>query len=315
MDISAVNRWSSATVTTPQVTTVSLSDLMSGSDDGAALATSLRALGAMPAKVLESRPGGVHVLDLGGTQVTVKLARQAAVGDTLMIALAASPQTAVTADEVQLSASGSLISSLVAAGADAAEVTAANDAPVVNAPPRNAAELAANLQQTLETSGLFYESHLASWLGGKMKLDDIRREPQARLGDVARTADDAESGSADMPAPLASLVRRQLDTLDQQVVQWRGALWPGQDGEIDIAEERSPQTGTAEQPWTARLKVDMPSLGPVTARLTLTGNNVSISMTAADGTTSVLEAARNELGQALGARGFGAAQISVNRDA
>ncbi|KKB64212.1 hypothetical protein WM40_06865 [Robbsia andropogonis] len=45
--------------------------------------------------------------------------------------------------------------------------------------------LAKALVQSLENSGLFYESHLAQWASGQRPLAAIEREPQARLASLA----------------------------------------------------------------------------------------------------------------------------------
>lgn len=62
-----------------------------------------------------------------------------------------------------------------AAGAAQAAATASNV-------PTLAQTLAHALSQSLQQSGLFYESHLQGLLSGKYRLTDIQQEPQARLG-------------------------------------------------------------------------------------------------------------------------------------
>ena len=70
------------------------------------------------------------------------------------------------------SLSGSLFSS-----------SSANAASAVNppAPPLPAPVLAAMLARTVADSGLFYENHIALWLGGQRSLASLRTEPQARV--------------------------------------------------------------------------------------------------------------------------------------
>ena len=74
------------------------------------------------------------------------------------------------------SLSGSLFSS-----------SSANAASAVNppAPPLPAPVLAAMLARTVADSGLFYENHIALWLGGQRSLASLRNEPQARVDKLA----------------------------------------------------------------------------------------------------------------------------------
>src|SRR5690606_40001855 len=47
--------------------------------------------------------------------------------------------------------------------------------------PSAAAPLAAALQVSIESSGLFYESHLQRWYQGKMSPEQLQREPQQQF--------------------------------------------------------------------------------------------------------------------------------------
>jgi hypothetical protein len=65
--------------------------------------------------------------------------------------------------------------------------SSANAASAVNppAPPLPAPVLAAMLARTVADSGLFYENHIALWLGGQRSLASLRNEPQARVDKLA----------------------------------------------------------------------------------------------------------------------------------
>jgi hypothetical protein len=58
--------------------------------------------------------------------------------------------------------------------------------------------LAKALVQSLENSGLFYESHLAQWASGQRPLAALEREPQARLAPLANAG--AETPQEALPA-------------------------------------------------------------------------------------------------------------------
>ena len=92
------------------------------------------------------------------------------------------------------SLSGALFSSSSASAADA-----------VNPPatPLPATVLAGMLARTVSDSGLFYENHIAQWLGGQRSLASLGNEPQAR---VDRSASGLPSGSFAPPAAAAAEV-------------------------------------------------------------------------------------------------------------
>lgn len=52
--------------------------------------------------------------------------------------------------------------------------------PLLPAPPNNTQQVANALQDGLNHSGLFYESHLHEWVQGSRSLQDLAREPQAQ---------------------------------------------------------------------------------------------------------------------------------------
>lgn len=68
---------------------------------------------------------------------------------------------------------------MIASGASAAGATDNTHAPAAS--PAFTALLAKALVQSLENSGLFYESHLAEWANGQRSLESLDREPQSRF--------------------------------------------------------------------------------------------------------------------------------------
>jgi len=80
--------------------------------------------------------------------------------------------------------------------------SSANAASAVNPPPPPlpATVLAAMLARTVVDSGLFYENHIALWLGGQRSLASLRNEPQARVDrSTDGLASDSFPASADAP--------------------------------------------------------------------------------------------------------------------
>ncbi|NMK50535.1 flagellar hook-length control protein FliK, partial [Achromobacter sp. Bel] len=169
------------------------------------------------------------------------------------------------------------------------------------------------LRQALQTSGLFYESHLTNMVFGRVSPSSLQNEPQAKLSkdDIPQNAAPARSrpeapatgragggadapsgsGSSATPAPgtpiagihqdLTVLVRQQLDVLANQSLAWQGEAWPGTPMEWEV--ERDPYGGdpdSATPTWATRLKLDLPRLGLVDARLNLAGDQIVLQLVA-----------------------------------
>jgi hypothetical protein len=67
-------------------------------------------------------------------------------------------------------------------------------------------QLASALAQSIKSSGLFYESHLADWAQGQLSIPALLAEPQGQLSpllsrQVAATADTAMAGAVGVGAP------------------------------------------------------------------------------------------------------------------
>ncbi|NVM86763.1 hypothetical protein FHT32_000386 [Variovorax sp. SG517] len=80
--------------------------------------------------------------------------------------------------------------------------------------PVNAAQLAGVLAQTVSDSGLFYESHLASFAAGGRSLAQMRQEPQAQWAVPAVAAKAQVSAPAASPAAAAAALAAIVDSPD-----------------------------------------------------------------------------------------------------
>lgn len=106
--------------------------------------------------------------------------------------------------------------------------------------PLETAKLAQSLMQSIEKSGLFYESHLAAWLNETRSLADILQEPQAQIApnnldelkekimtllkDAQMLHKEAEyEQNAAVPLPDSDRLRHErdekLNALNQQITQ------------------------------------------------------------------------------------------------
>ncbi len=224
-----------------------------------------------------------------------------------------------------------------AAGQASTEATLGIMRTLLSGPTMDAQLLGRMLQQGLRESGLFYESHLARWFGGNYALEDILKEPQGRLSPrlaqagmpqaqgspVENPAQPVERASSmemmaaikkagdtmghDGIADLRTLpmVNEQLTALQHGQLLFRGDIFPGQHLQWTVAENGGGRnkSGGRERSWQTTVSVALPHLGPVSARLSLDGTAVTVSITAEnEAAVPVLEAGRERLiGQLEGA--------------
>lgn len=171
-----------------------------------------------------------------------------------------------------------------AQGPEAAVIKSSH--PVLEQAPQltHTTELASRLQQQIERSGLFFESHLAQWAEGKLSLQELKQEPQIQLQNLTEAAASSASGS-NTTDQLNQLLNSQLQVLDQPKVIWHGELIPGQKMEWQIQKEQARQTHTQaeeQQVWYSSVRFELPHLGPIEARLQLNGNQLGLNLISSD---------------------------------
>ncbi len=165
--------------------------------------------------------------------------------------------------------------------------------------------LAQSLQQSVQQSGLFYEAKLAQLVKGQISAESLQQQPQAQAHQqraqpspsVMQQLAGATAQSADAPTQslqqsgiepsTQQLVRQQLEVLANQVFNWRGEAWPGVPLELDIErhqpdEDEDPANANdaEDTPWQTRLKLQLPSLGDIQARLHIHDNTVRLHIEA-----------------------------------
>lgn len=212
-----------------------------------------------------------------------------------------------------------------------------------------AQQLAQALRNMLDTSGLFYESHVGEWAVNQRSLERLMREPQTSLprqgGDAAaqKLAADAGNASGKLPAALADdaanaqqadtmlrlagqdnpqaarLVSLQLELLEHRRTAWEGELWPGQKMQWEISDE-TPEPAPGEGPaaaavWQSKLRLELPHLGAVSAQLQLQGDKVRVQLMASSpDSAGLLQDKGKGLAEALEAAGAALDQLTVKQD-
>ncbi|MBS0372153.1 MAG: flagellar hook-length control protein FliK [Proteobacteria bacterium] len=143
---------------------------------------------------------------------------------------------------------------------------------------------------------------------------DATVEPQGRRSTEDTTGNQASTplsgGKTDSAAPIAEkllpIVHQQLDTLATHQAVWQGQIWPGQIMEWEIEDpSRDARDSDDQQPepyWNSTLRLTLPSLGGIEARLHLTPAGVAVRLIADDSTTrEALQSGESRLADSLAA--------------
>ncbi len=159
------------------------------------------------ATLQRAQPDGSYRALVDGKPLTLALNSPGNAGDTLELEVSQVTSRAVFARvlgsepgpsasaQPSLSQTGRLISFLLTGQPAPAPASLAGRQPLLNAPPtQGGTALVPLLRQAIGQSGLFYESHLAQWVLGKLDSAALAREPQAQAG--ASTAPNTAGPSA-----------------------------------------------------------------------------------------------------------------------
>lgn len=189
------------------------------------------------------------------------------------------------------------------------------------------------LQQTVSESGLFYESKLAQLVKGQVTAESLHNQPQAQTKTQSAAAQSHTTAAAAKDASAASLlqsgidpstqqlVRQQLEVLANQTFHWRGEAWPGVPVDLEIQrrhEDEDAHSSSAlpdedDTPWQSRLKLELPSLGTVQARLHIHNQTVRIQIEAPTA-SETLKHHLAPLVDRLEAQGIAIQQLQVVRE-
>ena len=154
------------------------------------------------AEIQSALPDGTFRAIVAGRTVTLSLPHLAKAGDTLeLVVIDRTPRAIIAAQtglafEAQaaptagatLSRAAQLIGALLSGNEAAQAAPLARSAPLLTAPPQTGRALAPLLQIAVGESGMFYESHQAQWLAGRLPLSALLREPQGQHSPLAQAA-------------------------------------------------------------------------------------------------------------------------------
>lgn len=135
---------------------------------------------------------------------------------------------------------------------------------------------------------------------------------EANAGSAARRNPTPATGTP-IPERLLPIVHQQLDALATHQYAWQGTIWPGQSMHWEIEEPPEGEAGEqSDEGWKTSLRLTLPRLGGIEARLHLTRAGVALRLAAAEpGTVAAMAAARQSLADALAAAGVPLTGMSV----
>jgi Flagellar hook-length control protein FliK len=192
-----------------------------------------------------------------------------------------------------------------------------NTTPILANPPINSAELPSLLQKALTQSGLFYESHLAQWVAGRNTLTQLKQEPQSKLTIATMTTSISSNADTAVHTKSLPLVQQQLSTLETGHLIWRGEIWPDQLMEWDISEhspnDNEPETGEPSSHWQMQLRLTLPRLGEVTAKIVFNSHDMHIKLhTATMEAAKLLKENRPPLAIAIASAGLSIQTVEID---
>lgn len=244
-----------------------------------------------------------------GAASSLRTLRAAALFGSQQQASAAQTAAELEGSPIRLSDTARALAGVLAAALKSPDLQAAIVArtPLLagrDAPPT---QVAAALKDAITVSGLFYESHVAEWAGGKRSLDELMREPQMQNASAAPEPAPGRP-SAGIDPSAAQLVNLQLATDEHMRVGWQGQVWPGQHMEWDVSKEEHRDGGAAgddtQALWRSGLRLRFPLLGEIAGHLVLEGGRLHIQLQACSPEAgTLLRRHAGALGAALEAAG------------
>ncbi len=136
---------------------------------------------------------------------------------------------------------------------------------------------------------------------GTMAAD--AEEVGAALQSSAAHRGPGQNNANPVPERLMPIVHQQLDALATNNYAWQATVWPGQQIELEIEEPEEREGDGSEElegGWKTTLRLTLPRLGGIEARLHLTGAGLALRLSAVnDATARRLDGAGRDLARAL----------------
>ncbi len=172
---------------------------------------------------------------------------------------------------------------------------------IVSHSPQKPQVLAQDLKHALDSSGLFYESHLKDAALGSRPWHQLLQEPQNKPNFVP-----------------PEMVAQQLQVLEQQRLAWHGEVWPGQTMQWEISERES-SAHSADDPTLnaiqSNLKLKLPRLGEVSVRITMVNGRFAIRVQPQEAEVlSTMQSSRSQLAVNLQSAGLTLESLQITSE-
>jgi len=184
------------------------------------------------------------------------------------------------------------------------------------------AQLASELSRAINSSGVFYESHLRRWATGNYATRDVLREPQARLP-AQLVRNEADASTATTPpmeaAPpqiraaqtLEATFREQFRAIEHGETRFEITPWSGQTAQLTLfdpyrpGQHQHPGSGMPAPASEAALSVNLPNMGRLDLRIKIIGDAIWVNTQAFEPSSlRLLREASSALASALDAIGL-----------
>ena len=168
----------------------------------------------LQAQVLTQLHDGSYIVGVEDSAMRMALPEGTTVGSKLqMTLLTDNPrptfllESQSDANSASLSGAGKIISNVLQTAQQAnAPNTLVGKTPILPQPAADPPHIAAAMQDSVEFSGLFYESHVGQWVNGDRPIADLAREPQMQNKADSSTA---QAGNARaQSAPSGTMLQR-----------------------------------------------------------------------------------------------------------
>ncbi len=231
----------------------------------------------LQAQVLAQLEDGSYIVGVGDAALRMSLPEGTTVGSKLqMTFLSDSPrptfllESQTDSNSASLSSAGKIISNVLQAADLANAPTAlAGKTPILPEPAADPPHIANAMQDSVEFSGLFYESHVSQWASGERPLADLMREPQMQqASSTPRGAAPAlNSGKAQDNAPSPGNVLQRPATSDADLAKLIENARTGADARSTLGQTLTTLLGNSRGlPTDADTMVKPPGVSPENAQ-------------------------------------------------
>ncbi len=229
------------------------------------------------AQVLSQLEDGTFLVSVGDNALRMALPAGTNVGGTLpMTLLATDPRPAFLLEQ-QNDGSSALLSNaakvintaLQSAQQSGAPTAIVGKTPLLTTPTADTPQIAGALQDGIEFSGVFYESHVAQWVDGERPISDLMLEPQTQESSQAGAQSQASAAATagKSQASNAPTVLQRPATSDMELSRLiDNALTSPSDGPTKLSQAINTLLNSRNLPQEADTLVRTPTLTQETAQ-------------------------------------------------